>query len=557
MSLIRGRAENARVPEALAYYDRLERESKQVYEVVAVTTRARSRCRCTSTSPTTTTRRVLPAGARRSRSTAATTASSRRARCRTSRSATRGSTRASGRRSCGRRLALRRNSGAYSVRACRCRAAESLSSAGRDLRLSGAGVRPRSAGYSTRRCGRSAVAAHRGSRRVAVRSRAVRALPASGRRPSEDRWWRRRATAEPHTVRLRTPTRMGARKRRLKVVPHDRLLERHGRSIGRPHAARSNHARPSGTWPDQCLAAFKPVDASPNAIDRRPASGSVRGPLCQGIRSRSAGVGRPEASTPDGTARYAAAMVRGGGGDHPWAGVPATPRHEVHRSGRPAASTAGGTPCVRVARRELHSRGPGLRRRLKCRRRPCRRRDGRGDTRQYERRCAAPVIAGRSRPWRPSGAQRGGTRTTHPGAKVQRQSAIAGRSPVQRRSNRCVRFGCRAGGSPAAAPRRSAPGLQLRTGRRDDHLRPHPAASARMTPRPAARRRLTRRAQARRLSDGGTRCCRSYSAVTVGRRRDPCLGPVNAGLSAVGPRRGKPRDQSRDARVASLQSFRG
>ncbi len=33
MSLIRGRAENAKVPEALAYYDRLQRESKQVYEI--------------------------------------------------------------------------------------------------------------------------------------------------------------------------------------------------------------------------------------------------------------------------------------------------------------------------------------------------------------------------------------------------------------------------------------------------------------------------------------------------------------------------------------------
>jgi hypothetical protein len=31
MSLIRGRAENAKVPDALAYYDRLERESKLVY----------------------------------------------------------------------------------------------------------------------------------------------------------------------------------------------------------------------------------------------------------------------------------------------------------------------------------------------------------------------------------------------------------------------------------------------------------------------------------------------------------------------------------------------
>ena len=33
MSLIRGRAENAKVPGALAYYDRLERESKLVYSV--------------------------------------------------------------------------------------------------------------------------------------------------------------------------------------------------------------------------------------------------------------------------------------------------------------------------------------------------------------------------------------------------------------------------------------------------------------------------------------------------------------------------------------------
>jgi hypothetical protein len=33
MSLIRGRAENAKVPAALAYYDRLERESKLVYQI--------------------------------------------------------------------------------------------------------------------------------------------------------------------------------------------------------------------------------------------------------------------------------------------------------------------------------------------------------------------------------------------------------------------------------------------------------------------------------------------------------------------------------------------
>jgi hypothetical protein len=33
MSVIRGRAENAKVPQALAYYDRLERESKRIFYV--------------------------------------------------------------------------------------------------------------------------------------------------------------------------------------------------------------------------------------------------------------------------------------------------------------------------------------------------------------------------------------------------------------------------------------------------------------------------------------------------------------------------------------------
>ena len=35
MSIIRGRAENAKLPDALAYYQRLERESKRIYSVSA------------------------------------------------------------------------------------------------------------------------------------------------------------------------------------------------------------------------------------------------------------------------------------------------------------------------------------------------------------------------------------------------------------------------------------------------------------------------------------------------------------------------------------------
>ena len=59
MSLIRGRAENARVPGALKPTTTGWSASRSWSTSRRRTTRARSRCRCTSTSPTTTTRRAF------------------------------------------------------------------------------------------------------------------------------------------------------------------------------------------------------------------------------------------------------------------------------------------------------------------------------------------------------------------------------------------------------------------------------------------------------------------------------------------------------------------